>query len=165
MESRRKSGVIAVLADNNEEIIREIYEVSGGMPLAMKLILGQITLGYMIEDIINRLRLAQLSQERFYQFIYFDTWKRLSNPAKKILIAAVAFAGSVARSMLQRVTEISDIEFSEGIAQLVQASLLESNTEFRGEKARYDVHPLTRSFIRSDLRKRWKIQKTLFPGK
>ncbi len=162
-EARRRGGNAAVLLDVEERLLREISVATGGMPLAMELVLGQMMLGYVIEDIINGLRSAQPSQEQFYQFIYFNTWKRLTEPAQKLLIATATFEGAVARPMLQGAARMSDSEFTEAVAQLVQASLLETNAEIRSEKVRYDVHPLTRSFVRSDLRGRWRDQETLFP--
>jgi hypothetical protein len=72
------------------------------MPLAMQLVLGQLTLGYVIEDILASLCSAQLPQEEFYQFIYFKIWNRLAAASQKLLIAAATFPGSVGRPMLPR---------------------------------------------------------------
>jgi len=158
-ESRRKRGAVAAV-EGKDKLLEAIHFATGGMPLAMQLVLGQLTLGYLVEDILATLRTAQLPQESLYQFIYFAIWNRLPEPSQKLLVAAATFDSSVAKAMLQRAAKLSDDAISGATVQLIQASLLESNQETEANKVRYDVHPMTRFFVRSELRQKWKDQRS-----
>jgi hypothetical protein len=94
-----------------------------------------------------------------YKYIYMRLWFKLSVPAQKVLIAAAAFASSVARFMLQPVSKTSDDEFEIAIPELVRMSLVEPSDHLTAAERRYSIHSITRWFINSPLRELWEQQK------
>jgi hypothetical protein len=139
-------------------LLGRIFEVTYGMPLAMKLMVSQFIAGIPLDTELDRLKGAK--EEELYEFIYMRLWFKLSIPAQKILIATVAFASSVARFMLQPVSKVTDEEFEAAIPGLVRMSLIEPGDNLTAEQRRYSIHPITRWFIHAPLKELWEKQKT-----
>lgn len=150
-------GALGILQAGHS-LLDRIFRVTYGMPLAMKLIVSQFLLGIPLDTELDRIEGAK--EEEVYRFIYMRLWFKLSIPAQKVLIAAAAFAASVARFMLQPVSKTSDKEFEAAIPELALMSLIESSDHATAEHRRYSIHPLTRWFINSPLRELWEQQKT-----
>ena len=67
-------------------ILTTIYQVTGGAPLAMKLVLGQISRQPLAIVLQNLQKVSQQGEDyEFYRFIYWDSWNLLSDDAKLIL--------------------------------------------------------------------------------
>ncbi len=140
------------LAEGSDHLLKTIHRETGGMPLAIKLIVSEVMSGLSIDAVLKRLRFAK-DEEEIYRFIYLDLWTTLSNNARQILVAMPAFASSVNAQMLQDVSGLSGSPFDVAIMELIDRSLLEA-TESRGSKGvRYSIHALTRNFLNCDLPK------------
>lgn len=146
------------LLQAGQELLDRIFEVTGGMPLAMKLIVSQFLVGIPLDTELERLKEVKEEKE-LYKYIYMRLWFKLSIPAQKVLISAAAFASSVARFMLQPVSKTSDDEFEVAIPQLVRMSLVEPTDHITAAQRRYSIHSITRWFINSPLRDIWEQQK------
>ena len=149
-------GAMGIL-DAGQRLLDRIFKVTYGMPLAMKLIISQFIAGIPLDTELDRLEGAR--EEELYEFIYMHLWFRLPIPAQKVLIAAAAFASSVARFMLQPVSKTTDEEFETAIPELVRMSLIEPSDHPTAAQRRYSIHPITRWFINAPLRELWEQQK------
>ena len=138
-------------------LLDRIYKVTYGMPLAMKLMVSQFIVGIPLDTELDRLEGAK--EEGLYKLIYMRLWFKLSVPAQKILVAAAAFAASVARPMLQPVSKTTDGEFEAAIPELARMSLIDPSDHPTAAQRRYSIHPLTRWFINSPLKELWEQQK------
>jgi hypothetical protein len=150
---RRASG----LRDAAPALLDQIYEITQGMPLAMKLVVSQYLLGLPVDTELARLKGAE--EKELYRFLYLRLWFRLSTPAQKVLISTAAFAAPVARFMLQPVSCTADNEFIAAVLELVRMSLLEPSEHVIQEQRRYAIHQITRWFVRAPLRELWEEQR------
>lgn len=136
------------------EKLVEICQVTGGAPLALKLVVAQA----MFLDIDMVLQQLKQASENIYSFIFRQSWEQLSSTAQLILIY-------IGRTVTTTVSweELAGIgitkqeyELQAAVRQLVDYSLLDVYT-FTGQ-VRYGIHQLTRQFINSDLPKLWEAQ-------
>lgn len=134
----------------SEKILFRIHHETGGMPLAIRLVVGEVLAGLSIDAVLDRLRHAG-GEEELYRFIYFDLWNTLTDPARIILVSMPAFALSANSKMIAEVSRLSSADFDEGVVELVHKSLLEVNNGVTSSQRRYSIHALTRNFLLSDL--------------
>lgn len=145
----REVGVTAAAEANDEEVGR-IYEVTGGNPLALKLVVGLLDLlplGQVLAD-LKQSRSGPV--EALYHHIYRQTWRTLSEPARTLLQAMPLVAESGGEpAYLQAISGLDEEAFWPALAQLRSRSLL----EVRGTLAdkRYGVHRLTETFVRTEI--------------
>lgn len=142
------------IQDAGTKILSEIWELTGGSPLAMKLFIAQAR--YM--DLNHILRQMRAANNNLYFFIFRESWGQLSMTAQNILVyigkTAVETVG------LQELSDlgIADDEAELGVSleQLINFSLL--NASHSMGQTRYGIHQLTRQFIMRDLPIIWKEQ-------
>jgi hypothetical protein len=136
------------------EKLVEICQVTGGAPLALKLVVAQA----MILDIDMVLLQLKQASDDIYSFIFRQSWEYLSSTAQLILIY-------IGRTVTTTVSweELAGIgiakqdgELRAAVRQLIGYSLLDVYT-FTGQ-VRYGIHQLTRQFINSDLPRLWEAQ-------
>lgn len=137
----------AMLDEATPEDFNDIYKLTGGNPLALK----------MVVDLLDRLPLEQLlsgfSTSRveqidthIYDRIYQHAWQTLSEEAKLLLQAMPLIAQSgAAPDYLRRMTKLSEEALWAAIQELLTRSLIESRGSLR--ERRYGIHQLTDSFI------------------
>ncbi|MCA9996785.1 MAG: hypothetical protein KDE56_13590 [Anaerolineales bacterium] len=136
-----------MLDDAVPEDFDDIYKLTGGNPLALK----------MVVDLLDRFPLTQLLSgfstshvERInvevYDRIYQHTWQTLSEDAKLLLQAMPLIAQSGATpDYLRRMTELDADVLWAAIQELLTRSLIESRGSLR--ERRYGIHQLTDSFV------------------
>ena len=136
------------------ETLVEICQITGGAPLALKLVVAQA----MFLDIDMVLGQLKQANDNIYSFIFRQSWEQLSLTAQLILIY-------IGRTVTTTVSweELAGIgiakqesELRTAVRQLVNYSLLDIYT-FTGQ-VRYGIHQLTRQFINSDLPRLWEAQ-------
>lgn len=138
-------------------LLHRIYDTTRGMPLAMKLIVSQFLAGIPIDTEIERLR--NTTEEDLYRFLYLELWHKLSLSAQYVLVAAGTFSDAASRTMLQKVSRISDAKFETAITGLVRMSLVDASDHLEAAHRRYDLHPLTRWFVNGPLRSQWEHER------
>ena len=148
-----RRGVRQILEAPEERLI-EIHSITGGAPLALKLVVAQA--GFLDLDLVLR-RLRQAKGD-LYPFIFLQSWNQLSPAAQRALIY-------IGRTVVTTVSweELSSVgiaedeeELVEAIDQLVAYSLLEVSSS--AGQIRYGIHQLTRHFVDNDLPKLWQEQ-------
>lgn len=149
----------SALPPPSDVLAYRIHGVTGGMPLALKLIITQYLQGIPIQEELERLANVTDEQE-LYRFIYLRIWQKLSLPAQQILTASGAFGTSALRSMLVEVSDLELQTFVDTVPELVRASLLEVMHSVDPTKQRYDIHAMTRWFVNSVLAEIWRNQQS-----
>jgi nucleoside-triphosphatase THEP1 len=147
------------VANAGEQDLIQIAHCTGGSPLAIKLVIGQ--LGYLtLSDVIDQLQEVQTSTRnldqdeyvRFYRYIFVPSWLLLSRNAQQLLLAMTHFAPGIGGSstMIQNTSKLDKREFYRRIEELWMLSLAERNLQSL-RSVRYFLHPLTRYFVLSDI--------------
>lgn len=133
--------------------LRRIHQVTGGAPLAMKLVVGQVS-KLPLNVVLDNLRKARGD---IYHFIYLESWTLLSLEAQKLLIYMGTVATTCAYEELASVGIADDEDkLQDAIKEAIRLSLL--NTAETVRQKRYGIHPLTRHFVNSDLPEIWREQ-------
>lgn len=143
---------IQALVSAKDSILRQIHNATGGMPLAIKLVVGEVLAGLAINTVLDRLHFAT-DEEELYRFIFSDLWNTLTDSARVVLVSMPAFATSANRKMLLQVSGLRKIDFDNAIMELVHKSLLDVSEDITIGQRRYSIHALTRNFVVSDLPK------------
>ena len=135
------------------EDLQPIYDLTGGNPLAIKLVVSLLA-RYPLSKISHDLTHLQPGQvDDLYRHIYRQTWMSLSPAAKALLQAMplVAATGGLP-DQLQTISGLAEGPFWAAIAELESCSLLEVSGPFNAR--RYNIHTLTRTFLMTEIN-RW----------
>ncbi len=138
-------GLVDVAGAPDESLVR-LYEVAGGNPLALQLLLGQMhTLS--LSRVVDDLRQAQGRKiEELYSYIYWRSWQLLSDAARRVLAVMPLIAESGGGlDQISALCELGDKETAAGLQQLVALSLV--NVRGTVEARRYSIHRLTETFL------------------
>jgi hypothetical protein len=137
-----------------DEKLGKIHEVTGGAPLAMKLVVGQAS-ALPLDVVLENLRQAKGAM--LYRFIYLESWGLLSVEAQKLLIYMGTVVTTCAYRELASVGIADDEEtLQEAIKETTRLSLL--NPVQVDDQMRYGIHQLTHHFVNSELPAIWKEQ-------
>jgi len=131
----------------------ELYQVVGGIPLAIKLAAAQLPLRP-LHEIVNNLRKASVGTDQMYRYLYWQTWQALHDPARLLLLSFLsADAEGEDLDFLRSMNVEGDEPFYQALYELDQFSLLEVS----GDAARplYRLHRLTVTFLQTDILNRW----------
>ncbi len=140
--------------------LKQIADVTGGLPLALKLAVGQ--LGHLpLEQVLFHLRKVEVSNAQsnideyaqLYRFIFLPSWQLLSDSAQKLLISAALFAPGVGGTFeeLQATSALREDELVRSINELWRLSLLEVGESDSLTEVPYYLHALTANFVLSDI--------------
>ncbi len=132
------------------EQLTRIYDIVGGNPLALKLIIGQMTF-LPFDLVLNNLKEARGQEvEQLYNYIYWEAWKNLDQAGQQVLLLMPLSHGSTWTQMLE-ISEMDQSIFLPALRQLVSLSLV----QVRGtlEEPRYYIHRLTETFLLQEVLK------------
>jgi hypothetical protein len=150
----KNRGLAASLAKDTATL-RRLQEATGGAPLAMKLLVGALT-RYTLDEVLRDLAAARThSIESMYAFLYRTAWRNLSPVARKVLLAMPAFPSPANRTAIQHVSTVGESEIDDAVHELLDLSLLELSSPEGASARRYAIHPLTRSFLLTELPRSW----------
>ncbi len=147
---------INMIAQAKVEDLLEIYQVTGGAPLAMKLVVGQVS-RWPLEQVLNNLKAAQFAGPNydFYRFIFKQSWDMLATEAQQVLVSMAVFdlANGSSATALRQVSRVAPEAVQPALDQLILLSLVDGLGDLAAR--RYTLHPLTHYFILSDIVKKW----------
>ncbi len=134
--------------------LTEIHQLTGGSPLALKLVVAQ-SKHLDLDKILDQLRAAR---GQLFPFIYRSSWEQLM-PAAQVLLLYIGktVADNVGFQELAETQLLQDeAALFAAIDQLIAYSLLQSSPSPAG--IRYSVHALTRQFLINDVPDAWRQQ-------
>lgn len=153
-EGRERNVTAVVTASVN--ILLQIQQDTGGAPLALKLVVGQVSRQPM-EVVLKALKeaSAQGQDYEFYRFIYWHSWNLLDEPGQMALVDMSVFPPVTggARADVEAVSQLEASRFWPAIDQLATMSLVDKTGALGQE--RYALHPLTHYFILADITEEW----------
>jgi hypothetical protein len=127
-----------------------IYDVVGGNPLALRLIIGLCNV-FPLPQILTDLTQAHITQvSEMYLHIYWKAWHALTEPAQSMLLMMpMAARTGMNLAQMLAVSQLSHSQLAAAIGELSNRSLL----EIRGtlHERRYGIHSLTESFLKTEI--------------
>ncbi len=141
---------ISALQVIDEGIFDKFHAVTGGNPLAIKLVVSLCTF-FSLADVLADLQAARTSDiEEMYNSIYKRIWLTLTDSEKTLLQASIlASSDGFTRPQLEQLTALDDDDLPNAIRALVARSLLEIGGT--AIERRYSTHQLTKTFIATDI--------------
>ncbi len=142
----RRTGFSA-LAEAEDEEIRQIYELVGGNPLALKLVVGQLRFRSLprVLDRFANVSNGQ-SQEGLFDYIFQDAWQMLGDESKTTLLSLTQ-AGETGFTF-EHAVEVSGLPegaVDRSLEKLVLLSLVDLTGKLT--ERRYRLHRLTEVFL------------------
>jgi tetratricopeptide (TPR) repeat protein len=150
-EEGKERGVEAIVQATRSRLA-EVHQVTGGTPLAMKLVIGQVS-RLPIGKVLKILKEARFEDQdyEFYRFVFRHSWDMLEPDAKKVLVSMSVFAPAIGGTaeMVKTVSMLEEPAFYRALDQLVLMSLADPLGDL--ERRRYSMHQLTYYFVLSIL--------------
>ena len=145
MESKRTGFASLVNAPDKE--LYDIYEVVGGNPLAIKLVIGQLRL-HALPRVLSRFAAGkeQTTRAELFDYIYSEIWESLGDDSKTTLLALTeAGESGFTFDHLLPLTSLSETRLEECLEELILLSLV----DLRGglTERYYRLHRLTQRFL------------------
>jgi len=140
----------------------KIATSTGGCPLAIKLVVGQLD-HLPMDAVLQHLRevrpLESKAEEddhiNLYRSIYLPSWELLSGVAKRLLISMTFFipGWGGTQEAIKATSDLTDHAMTRGVHELWNLSLLEVGEQkvFGLTQECYYLHPLTQYFVLSDI--------------
>ena len=134
----------------SDEEIAAIYSMTGGNPLAVKLVTGLMAVAP-LPVLLAELQTAAMPPTKVvYRHIYWRVWHSLSPEAQAILLLLLLAAGSgFSANHMLAVSKLPSGTFWSAVNLLISRSLLEVCHE--KPEWRYGIHRLTASFLQIDI--------------
>ena len=159
MRSDAQEKNIDRVASASDAELKRVARATGGSPLAMKLVIGQL-IHLPLDVILSNLREIRFEEDnreneyvRFYKAIFMPSWKLLSDDAQRLLISMANFVPNVGGTYdaIKATSGLSDDSLSKYIEELWRLSFLEIGKSASLNKIRYYLHALTQYFVLSDI--------------
>ncbi len=134
-----------------DEVIDDIYGVTGGNPLALKLVVSLVSfmpLSHILKSLCRGGETDDIGQ--MYTRIYFQAWQTLKHEARELL-QAMPLVGEEGGEVeqLQAISELDDATIWVAITDLLNRSLIEVRGGYKNR--RYGVHRLTMTFLETEI--------------
>ena len=150
LSEMQRRGILLSLSD---ETLASLYDVTGGIPLALKLAAAQFGI-YPAEEIIEQFRQGKENTQSMYTLIYRRAWTLLSDIAKKLLLTMLLVSPEgEERHWICETGGFTDKEFDTGVKELRRLSLIEFSGSI--EAPRHRIHRLTATFLQTDILNLW----------
>jgi hypothetical protein len=134
--------------------LKEIYHLVGGLPLALKLVAGQLR-HLPTNVVMDNLRSAgNRAAASLYTHIYRRTWALLDEPARHLLLDMLTISpDGEDLEWLRLVSDLTDEQLEQAIAQLTDLALLQTTGTF--DHTFYRLHRLTVTFLQTEILAVW----------
>lgn len=144
--------------DIPDEQIEDLYEIIGGIPLAIVWSIGQYRRPLSGINFLGRLRQIRLTGElgerehQLLEFCFREAYNALNKTSQKVLDALGLFSIPLCEDDLRIILELSRNNLWDALDELDTFSLIQSSTPHdKLTKELLSVLPLTRLFVRSEL--------------
>ncbi len=152
-EAQLRNNAQIVNASNEE--LAPIYDVVGGNPLALRLVVG-LSHAHGVDPVLDDLQNARGTRvEALYMYIFKWAWEILNEAARHTWLA-MPLIETHSASIEELTATMADLEFQPdqyqvrfALDQLVQLNLVDSLGELHSR--RYSIHQLTRTFLQEQV--------------
>jgi LuxR family glucitol operon transcriptional activator len=160
VESTKSQGVKHEFTDDEIDTINGITE---GLPLALSLIIGQLSQQIPLKDIIQNLTTPERQgQEKssgkalsdaMFDNLFGNSWNLLSQDARRIFVSMTFFSAPASEEAIQDINRIQEEKnYRTARESLIKMSLLQPGRDrLGGDVLRFSIHPLARRFANAML--------------
>ena len=135
---------LSVLMAASSAHLEKIYQVVGGNPLALKLVIGQTGV-LPLSQVLDNLKQAQGKKtEDLYTYIYWQAWNALEPTSQDVLLVMPLAQGG-ALPQLAHLTQFGVDILTQALDYLVGLSLIHVRGDL--DKRHYFIHRLTETFL------------------
>lgn len=140
------------LAHASTDVMKQVYSVAGGNPLALKLIVGQVQVRSLSVVLVDLNEARGRRTEALYEFIYRQAWELLDDTTRRVLLAMplVAAPGTTLEH-LAGFTGLSHNDLYDALEHLIRLSLVDVGGPL--DERRYQIHRLTETFLHKQVTK------------
>jgi hypothetical protein len=140
------------LEQADDESLGKIYEIVGGNPLALRLVVGQTHI-HSLKMILADLENARGQKaESLYTFIYRRTWDSLDELTRRVfLVMPLVTEKGGSLDYLDTMTGLDPTDLRDALEHLVTLNLVDSKGGLT--ERRYTIHNLTRTFLQEQVAK------------
>lgn len=135
------------LAQAPEKDLTKIYDLVGGNPLAIKLVVGQLRF-HSLPRVLTRLAESQRNNSGIdlFDYIYYEAWEALNDGSKTTLLALTQ-AGETGFTSphLAAITGFPELAIEKSLEDLILLSLVDQKGTL--QERRYNLHRLTEMFL------------------
>lgn len=131
--------------------LESIYEVVGGNPLALKLVVGQTTVFPLLQVLDNLKQARGKKMDELYTYIYWQAWTALDTASQQVFLA-MPLAQDGDFDQLASITGLKVDILNDALEYLVTLSLVEVGGADLTER-RYRLHRLTETFLLTEVTK------------
>lgn len=148
---------LGLAALENAEVGRlsAFYEATGGNPLAIRLATGQIKdAGLSLDEVLERL--ATADEEEIFDTIFQRNWHDLlasDDYSKHVLMTMTFFSTTASKEAIEAGSDVHHAYLRAAIKRLVELSLVDVSGELDEKLQRFQLHTLTRAFVRKEMKK------------
>ena len=122
----------------------DIYKIVGGNPLAIKLVLGQVSL-FPLSHVLDNLAQARGKRsDELYTYIYWQAWRSL-DPASRQALLVMPLVADGTLAQLATISQLERDELEGALQNLMTLSLVQMGGDL--EERRYTIHRLTETFL------------------
>lgn len=152
-ELRNNQGIESSLLWATDDQVRKLWKATCGAPLALHLVVGQSCYAT-VDSIISGLQRAGGHAEALFDFIFRRDWGELQNSetgrlAQTILAwVCCTSRAAVPHSELVEAQLGEESQLEAALSLLINWSLISASRHENSTEFAYDVHPLTRTFVR-----------------
>jgi len=136
----------------SDEDLAPIFDLVGGNPLALRLVVGQLHIHALPAILHDLASVNSRKVESLYTFIYRRAWDNLDEPARRLLLAMPltdSHGGDL--DFLASVSALGDGDLRHALDTLVMLNLVDARGELHHRL--YTIHSLTRTFLQEQVAK------------
>ncbi|MGH3564705.1 MAG: hypothetical protein ACRDRH_01460 [Pseudonocardia sp.] len=139
---------LSTLTAAQDATLAIVFEVTGGSPLAIEWLIGQVARrGQGLDMATQALRTGESD---IFLVLFEQSWALLNEIARRMLIGLTVFRTSADLNAIVATSGINDdLAGTTAIGQLVELGLVEVHEAVQQQDIRYSLHPLTHLFARA----------------
>ncbi|MBV7333011.1 hypothetical protein KFU94_33240 [Chloroflexi bacterium TSY] len=149
-----KTRGIARLADASDEQYQTIYQVVGGNPLALKLVMGQVRFLALSQVLANLVEAQGKRIDQLYTYIYWQAWQMLDNTGRQLFVTMPTIPNGNFEQLIA-ISELDPDDVQIALERLIALSLVQVRGDL--DEPRYQLHRLTETFLMNEVLK-WSVQ-------